>query len=368
MKPLRNYSHRVHLWTGLIAAIFLFVEGVTGGIMAWGPGVLRLLDSSSSESQPMAHLVPSRPALPLDEIAAILEKQYPGFHLRTVTFSPQPNLAWFAGLQSSAFHFTNVLFDPHTGESIRQEKAPPHHLWLHIVIDRASALHGHFVSGFALSLLALSGITLWWPRKILFPRQAALSARTNLDLHNVIGFYSSAILMIFALSAMIMTFKRPAIDVLARITHTSVPAPNTGVFATPARGNRHLNLDESLKAAMQFRPDAQFIEMRVNKNGDLRYFFFDLPGSTHDVKGLLLVNSATGVVQLFQDPRNLTAPERAVVVRVRQIHTGEIFGPSTQWIAGFFSFMLAILAVTGPLIWWNRRRGAQRSAAVAQQS
>jgi uncharacterized iron-regulated membrane protein len=173
--------------------------------------------------------------------------------------------------------------------------------------------------------------------------------------------------MIFALSAMIMAFKRPAIDVLARITHTPVPAPTGKVFVAPTSGSRHFDLDESFKAAMQCRPDAQFIEMRVNKNGDVVYFFFDLPGGAHDVKGLLLVNSVTGQVQQFQNPRNLTAPERAVVVRVRQIHTGEIFGPSTQWIAGFFSFMLAILAVTGPLIWWNRRRGAREARATVAQ-
>jgi uncharacterized iron-regulated membrane protein len=363
LKSMRRFSHSVHLWTGLITAILLFVEGVTGGIMAWGPEVHRVLNSSGSESASTVYRVPARPALPLDQIAAILERQHPGFRLRTVRFSPHADLAWSAGLQCSPFHFEQVLFDPHTGETLRQQTAPRRHVWLQTLIELASRIHGHFVSGITLFLLALSGVILWWPRKIFMPRKAGPSARTNFDLHNTIGFYSSLVLMIFALTAMVMAFPRPAIDLIARITHTAAlpPAPYKRDFTASARGSRPLDLDESLKAAVQLRPDAQFIEMRNNNNGDTVYLFYDLPGGAHDVKGLLLVNPISGKVQQFQVPRNLTRAERAVVVRVRQIHTGEILGSPSRWIAGFFSFMLALLAITGPVIWWNRRYGAQRS-------
>jgi len=218
-----------------------------------------------------------------------------------------------------------------------------------------------------LFLLALSGVILSWPRKIFLARKTSSPARANFDLHNIIGFYSSVILMIFAFTAMIMAFPRPAIGTLARITHTAAPTPKRRFFTTSTSRSGHLDLDGSLKAAMRLCPDAQFIEMRLNKSRDMLYLFFDLPGGAHDLKGLLLVNPATGQIQEFQIPRNFTPAERVVAIRVTQIHTGEIFGYWSQFVAGFFSIMLALLAITGPLVWWNRRCEGHTSA-VAQKS
>ena len=75
----------------------------------------------------------------------------------------------------------------------------------------------------------------------------------------------------------------------------------------------------------------------------------------NDLEGLLVVNPVTGKVEQPEVSRNFTFAERVVRVQVREIHTGDFLGPPTRWIAGFFSFMLAVLSVTGPLIWWNRR-------------
>ena len=70
------------------------------------------------------------------------------------------------------------------------------------------------------------------------------------------------------------------------------------------------------------------------------------------------MNPLNGRIQQSQDPSTFTFPERIVRNWVPRIHEGEIYGRVSLWIAGFFSFMLAILAVTGPVIWWLRRRGA----------
>ncbi|HKF56710.1 MAG TPA: PepSY-associated TM helix domain-containing protein [Blastocatellia bacterium] len=40
----------------------------------------------------------------------------------------------------------------------------------------------------------------------------------------------------------------------------------------------------------------------------------------------------------------------------REIHTGDILGWPTQILAFFVSLMLPMLSITGPLVWWTRRR------------
>jgi uncharacterized iron-regulated membrane protein len=42
----------------------------------------------------------------------------------------------------------------------------------------------------------------------------------------------------------------------------------------------------------------------------------------------------------------------------REIHTGDIGGWPTRIIAAVFSLALPLLAVSGPFLWWQRRRRA----------
>jgi uncharacterized iron-regulated membrane protein len=358
LRPLRKFSLTLHLWLGLFAAIFLFVEGVTGGIMAWGSEILRLINPPGRQADTY-HLPPGgRPRLSLETLAADLKAKHPGLRLVAIEFPLQPDLAWAADVQVSPFASMKVWFDPRTGEEVGVQVPAPRGGWLAMLVGLASRLHNDVVAGVVLLLLALTGVILWWPRKILVARGPTLSARTNFELHNAIGFYSSLILVVFSVTSMIMIYSRPAIRVIARIAHTPAPpsVPRLTTSTALAAGAKRLDLDESMKAAMQLLPQgARFTLMSLMVNrGDL-YFFYQPSSGTYDLRGLVLVNSVTGKVQQVEAPRNFTFSERVVRVWVRQIHTGEFLGPSTRWIAGFFSFLLAGLSVTGPLIWWNRR-------------
>jgi uncharacterized iron-regulated membrane protein len=47
----------------------------------------------------------------------------------------------------------------------------------------------------------------------------------------------------------------------------------------------------------------------------------------------------------------------AYVTRInRELHTGDIGGWPARIIAAIFSLSLPLLAVTGPLLWWQRRQ------------
>ena len=41
---------------------------------------------------------------------------------------------------------------------------------------------------------------------------------------------------------------------------------------------------------------------------------------------------------------------------IREIHTGDIFGWPTRFLACVMSLILPILTITGTLVWWNRNR------------
>ncbi len=127
-----------------------------------------------------------------------------------------------------------------------------------------------------------------------------------------------------------------------------------GTSVALPRGARRLDLDEAMRAAMQVRPaDARFTAVGRVNNGDV-YFFYQAVGGDREVEGRVRVEPGTGRVERKEVPRSFTFAERVVRVRVRDVHTGDFLGAPTRWIAGFFSFMLAVLSVTGSLVWWGR--------------
>ena len=92
MKPLRKFSLTLHLWLGLFAAIFLFVEGVTGGIMAWGSEILRLINPPGRQTDIQIYHVPSggTARLSLEALASALEVSIPDSVFVTSSFPNNP--------------------------------------------------------------------------------------------------------------------------------------------------------------------------------------------------------------------------------------------------------------------------------------
>jgi uncharacterized iron-regulated membrane protein len=196
----------------------------------------------------------------------------------------------------------------------------------------------------------------------------------NFEAHNAIGFYSSAFLLVFSGTAMVMATSRQSAALIRFITHSPGLPPPSGTALLPniaalrtelaqrARSFDPMSIDEIVKEASRIVPGVHFTGLQTLniRAGDIMLSFRP-DGSPPSQIGYLYVTPRAGRLQLLppQDPAEYALPERLVRFWARRIHSGDIFGRMSRLIAGFFSFMLAILAVTGPAIWWARRRGSQ---------
>jgi len=70
----------------------------------------------------------------------------------------------------------------------------------------------------------------------------------------------------------------------------------------------------------------------------------------------IFINAYTGNVVYELNSRTGPLGFRFVKLWNREIHTGDIGGLPTRILACLVSLMLPVMAVTGPFIWWNRRR------------
>jgi uncharacterized iron-regulated membrane protein len=200
-----------------------------------------------------------------------------------------------------------------------------------------------------LFFLSLSGIVLWWPRKILWVNWRRPARLVNWDLHQVLGIYISVVLMIFSLTAIVIHWDDTAIKLIDRVAGageaSNFPRPQP---ALP--GAVPLSPDQLLATAEAAAPGARATAVQFAGNlvrVSMKYAEDRTPSGRTNI----LLDQYTAKIVFLLDSRTAALGFRAVMLWNREIHTGDIAGLPTRILACVASLFLSVLAVTGPLIW-----------------
>jgi uncharacterized iron-regulated membrane protein len=231
----------------------------------------------------------------------------------------------------------------------------------HLLIRRS---RGHMIQTIAaccLLGLAVTGIVLWWPRKI-FKLRTGQSHNVVLDVHQILGLWSSACVLLFALTGIAIEFEDQVNGWALAMSH--IQPPTWPQLKPPADGVSQLSPDELLAKAESIAPGAQPIVLEYGDSPNdpmlvIMKFPEDHLGRTH-----VILDQYTGDVLRFDNTRAMPVAVKYARLWNQEIHTGDIFGWPTRILACIFSLAVAALALTGPWIWWNRDR-AQRSRKAA---
>ncbi|HEY7217417.1 MAG TPA: PepSY-associated TM helix domain-containing protein, partial [Candidatus Binatia bacterium] len=218
-----------------------------------------------------------------------------------------------------------------------------------------------------------------WPRRwrwralkssLLFNRRLRGKAR-NWNWHNVIGFWSSSVLIILTLTAAVMSYPW-ANDLLYTLTGSEPPprpqAPavssQPGAPSQPARGrdrrqhgagekvedarNPRAGFDLFFARAQQQVPDWIMMIMRFPSRGDGPVTIsIQEPDAPHPfARSQLTLNRTTADV-IKWEPYSENIPGRKLRTWVRALHTGEAFGVAGQFIAGLATLGGCFLVWTG---------------------
>jgi uncharacterized iron-regulated membrane protein len=83
-------------------------------------------------------------------------------------------------------------------------------------------------------------------------------------------------------------------------------------------------------------------------------------------RSYVLVNAYTAGPLYVRDARTIHVPTRFFREWNREVHTGDFWGLPTRILACLMSLLLPVLAVTGPLFWWRKKRvrPVRKSAAA----
>lgn len=376
---------KLHLVLGLASGLVVFIVALTGALLVFEHEIKALL-----AVPPAPHrLAPSQPGVPLlkpTEIGKILEKLVPGGAVISGVNYRRGRSSYCWGWLEGETHADFAIFvDPHTGTVLKTEGLPigqtnsqegrdhapgddlfhfliegHRHLWLPGSIG-APIVH---YSTMIFLVLIVTGLVLWWPKG-----KAARKARTtfqwkpttkwkrkNYDLHNILGFYASAVAALIAITGLAM-----AVDWFAKGWHTvlsgGIPRPpHNGVLtkidpaAQPPPGGHPV--DQLWQKYYAENPGyTGWIELYFpeDNDGELTFRWDADPGRRAAEN--FRFNPAT-----LQDLALTDSFADKVVAKNYAIHVGEIWGLPTKILAFGASLTAASLPVTGFLIWRGRRR------------
>ena len=201
---LRKAVFQVHLWTGIGLGLYIIMISVTGSVL-----VYRNELNVAATPAPIVSTDPG-PRLSDAELSAAVVRLYPDYKIQRIARARDLDQAVGVWLYRDADAKAR-LFDPRSGADVGPWKP-----WGLAVVDWIASLHDNLFAGavgrtlnlfgaIATVLLAVTGLTIWWPgvarwRRSLVLRRGVGWKRFVWDLHGVIGFWSFAFILVFGLS------------------------------------------------------------------------------------------------------------------------------------------------------------------------
>lgn len=214
--PIRKWFFVIHKWAGVVSALILFVVCLTGTIYTFQEDIIRCLNK---EKYIVKAVDGTSPISIEDAVQKV--KEATGVAPRFINIPYSSDNVWIAnvvtpeggrrGTNYFVNQFTGVVSE---GGNLRGQAffmtVFRLHRWL--LLDTAI---GRPIVGWAtiiMILLAVSGIVLWFPRKLKnIARGLKImwnggSYRLTYDLHNVLGFYAAIMVLIMSVTGLFWSF------------------------------------------------------------------------------------------------------------------------------------------------------------------
>jgi uncharacterized iron-regulated membrane protein len=359
----------IHRWLGLFLLLLSIPIGLTGSVNVYHREIDRWL--APGFFQPRAQ----GEALPLRRILQIVRQHDPA----PVVSMILPDAYWPVVLvhQRHGPVVWRTSIDPVSGEILGRRDQT------HALLPTIYRLHQELllkpywgeelvgVSGLALALSCLSGLWLWWPKPQRFWKSVSLRRgqsfyRTNWDVHSAVGFWTSLVMLVVALSGVALSFPKGC----ARILGVVAPSRDYPPPSLPREGQPPLdNPDEILQAALRHRPDNVALVLGLPTARSNTWRVAMRRSDYHGVVG--------GLTQLWIDPWTYQVVQEKSAARWTTgdqimahqfpLHNGSLLGEPGRILVCLSGLAWALLGGTGLVLWWHKRRLAQRAAQARQK-
>jgi uncharacterized iron-regulated membrane protein len=234
---LRRAVFQVHLWSGIILGIYVFLVCLSGSAVVFRNDLYDLLFAKT-------RVAVSGNPLTRDQMTQAAQRAYPGYTVRTIHRGRFPTEATDILLVKGWRH-KDRLFDPYQGRDIGPS-VEIYYRMLHFASDLhgnllfgAAGLQANAVGGFLISTMCVTGMVVWWPGIANWRRGMTLHRdvgwkRFNWDLHSAIGFWTVSLILMWALTGAYFVFPNPFRAAIEIFTPTNPPPLSPAVAGAVA--------------------------------------------------------------------------------------------------------------------------------------
>jgi uncharacterized iron-regulated membrane protein len=378
VKGPKYWIGQLHLWLGLVSGLFVFFLGITGCILAFEREIEDATQSYRFTAQRTQKM------LPPTQLKQIADQALPNKKAHSVTYQ-KGRTAQVVYYHDAPQYYFIVFVNQYTGKVEKVKNMDDdffriiinghYYLWLPPEIGQPILTTATMIFVF----LLISGLVLWWPknraaRKKRFSVKLNASwRRVNYDLHNVLGFYITWVIIFIALSGMVMGFQWFAKSVYFVSSGGDSITPFTeAASANPPHQTLKLNAAAADQLWARFIaedpkfdgiidvhvPENEKASIEIAKNPDpttywkADYRYFD----QHTLKEI-------EVKHAYGKFANANTADKISRMNY-DIHIGAVLGLPGKILAFFASLIAASLPLTGVVIWLGKKKKTKSKATV----
>ena len=356
---LRRALFQVHLWSGLLLAVYIVIIAVSGAILVFGTEITAaLVPRSLTEAA-------SAPPADIPYTVAAFRLAYPRATIGTLIVPSAAVPVYQISATDAGGHAVTVLADPAATRFVPQPRTWltwVHDLHYYLLLGQTYGMQVNGIGGGLLLLITLSGLAVWWPGVKLWRRGFVISLRSkwrriNYDAHSAVGIWTLLLVFWWAFSGLYFGWYRQvaaAVNVVSTVRGMAAPQLPPGVYTNPAQERASL---QSILATVQHASphgrlyslsNATLAQPTLSAAMDLR--------ATGDFshRDLVTIDTVTGrVLSVWHYGDNHT-PGDWILWAMHPIHFGTLWGLPVKILWFLLGMSLAVLSVTGVLMYWNR--------------
>jgi uncharacterized iron-regulated membrane protein len=362
----RRVNFQIHLWVSLILTLYLVVIGVTGSIL-----VFREELESMAGANPWGGARVSPPYADPVTVLRNVRGAFPQARIISLTAPGAANPTYTVLLQGVGRNFGTSRIAVHagTGQVLGRlpGRLPAGWGWIETVRNLHETLligvTGREINGVLagfLLLVNLTGIVVWWPgirgwTKALAVDWARNWRRVNFDLHRAVGFWTLAIVSMWAVSGVYFGWSRQSVALVEKISPL-VSARPPAVRVDPQRVSEPADLHRMLEQAASLDAGASLrgIAFPAGRRAPLE-ISMQRPGTvgTEFADTLYFDPYDGSYLSMWRYGVNQTLGDWLIWLEI-PLHFGTFWGLGVKILWAALGLAIPLLAVTGVLMYWNR--------------
>lgn len=356
---LRRALFQVHLWIGVLFSFYLVLISLSGAILVFRSELTR-----TTFPKTLSSFDPRHTASP-SAVLANFEQRFPHASVNYLTLPSAALPAFQFDAKDAAGRPLHALADPESGVVLPQPRTwldIAYDLHVYLLLGKARGIQYNGIGAVALVLLAVSGLAIWWRGLAAWRRSLRISLRhnwrrINFDLHSALGFWTLAIVTWWALSGIYFAWYRPfarAVNAISALRGMAAPAlppvVQTSELTAPS-------LETLLSAAQAASPNGHLYRLSnpALVPGTPVYAYMDLraPGDYSHRDIVTLDPSTARVLTIWHYGENYSLGDWFLWAML-PLHSGSLWGLGVKVVWSLAGVSLAVLTVSGLLMYWNR--------------